>query len=124
MVNAPLFTTLSQMPAGSRTPFRVTASETWYYGFDVAFQYFSIAPMRGLGLRDGLVTAVRIDTLSLLAYEVGMLFVMGLRARAYPDLQPSDRGYWLLMQVAMLAGFATTCPINWWLIRQGVKERM
>jgi len=30
MVNAPLFTTLNQMPAVSGIPFRVAASETWY----------------------------------------------------------------------------------------------
>jgi len=30
-VNAPLFTTLNQMPAVSGIPFRVMASETWYY---------------------------------------------------------------------------------------------
>ncbi|WP_405083923.1 DUF4396 domain-containing protein [Paraburkholderia caribensis] len=28
------------------------------------------------------------------------------------------------MQLAMLAGFATSYPVNWWLIRSGVKEKM
>ena len=31
MVNAPLFTILNQMRTVSGIPFRVTASETWYY---------------------------------------------------------------------------------------------
>lgn len=32
--------------------------------------------------------------------------------------------FWFAMQLAMLAGFATSYPINWWLIRAGVKEKM
>ena len=32
--------------------------------------------------------------------------------------------FWLAMQVAMLGGFATAFPMNWWLVRRGVKERM
>jgi hypothetical protein len=29
-----------------------------------------------------------------------------------------------MMQIAMLFGFATSYPINWWLIRAGIKEQM
>jgi len=29
-----------------------------------------------------------------------------------------------MMQLAMLAGFATSYPVNWWLIRSGLKEQM
>jgi hypothetical protein len=32
--------------------------------------------------------------------------------------------YWVLMQIGMIAGFATTYPVNWWLIERGWKERM
>jgi len=94
------------------------------YLIGIVFQYFSVAPMRGLGLRDGIVVAIKIDTLSLLAYEVGMFAVMGWRAWAYPALEPTSWTYWLLMQVAMVLGFATTYPVNWLLIRRGVKEKM
>jgi Domain of unknown function (DUF4396) len=32
---------------------------------------------------------------------------------------------WILdMQIAMLAGFVTAYPVNWWLMRQGIKEKM
>jgi Domain of unknown function (DUF4396) len=94
------------------------------YLFGILFQYFSVAPMRGLGLRDGLIAAVKIDTLSLLAYQVGMFAWMAARAWLYPDLQPISWTYWLMMQVAMVLGFATTYPVNWWLIRSGIKEKM
>lgn len=94
------------------------------YLFGIAFQYFSVAPMRNLGLRDGLITAIKIDTLSLLAYQVGMFAWMGFRSWLYPDLQPTTWTYWLMMQVAMVMGFATTYPVNWWLIHRGTKEKM
>ena len=32
--------------------------------------------------------------------------------------------FWFAMQLAMLAGFATAYPVNWWLIRAGIKEEM
>ena len=67
--------------------------------FEIVFQYFSIAPMRGLGLRDGVVAAVKVDTLSLLAYEIGMFAWMGFRSWAYPDLQPTDLSYWPMTQI-------------------------
>jgi hypothetical protein len=28
------------------------------------------------------------------------------------------------MQIAMAAGFVTAYPVNWWLVRSGVKEKM
>ena len=29
-----------------------------------------------------------------------------------------------MMQIAMLCGFLTAYPVNWWLLRSGVKENM
>lgn len=94
------------------------------YLFGILFQYASIVPMKDLGIRDGLVAAVKIDTVSLLAYQLGMFAWMAFRAWRFPGLQPTNPTYWFMMQLAMLAGFATTCPVNWWLIRAGVKEAM
>jgi hypothetical protein len=92
--------------------------------FGIAFQYFSIAPMRGLGLWDGLKAAVKVDTLSITAYQVGMFGWMAFRTWLYPALQPTDWSYWFMMQIAMVLGFLTTYPVNAWLIRRGTKERM
>ncbi|MGQ7932424.1 DUF4396 domain-containing protein [Paraburkholderia sp. D1E] len=94
------------------------------YLFGIVFQYFSVAPVRGLGLMEGIVTAAKIDTFSLVAYEVGMFAWMTFRAALYPYLKPTDWAYWLMMQVAMVVGFLTTYPVNWWLIRKGIKEKM
>jgi hypothetical protein len=95
------------------------------YAFGIAFQYFSIAPMRGLGPRDGLVAAVKADTLSLTAYEVGMFAWMALaKLVLFPGLDASRWLFWFMMQIAMLVGLATTLPVNAWLIRAGWKEAM
>jgi hypothetical protein len=32
--------------------------------------------------------------------------------------------FWFMMQVAMLFGFAVGFPVNWWLVRVGIKEKM
>jgi hypothetical protein len=32
--------------------------------------------------------------------------------------------FWFAMQLAMVAGFITAYPVNWWLIRAGIKEKM
>jgi len=94
------------------------------YGLGLVFQFFSVAPMRGLGLKDGLVAAAKADTLSLLAYELGMFAVMIAVGALWPNATPENWGYWLAMQVAMVAGFATTYPVNWWLVARGTKEAM
>lgn len=110
---------------GSELLATFTAAFIAAYVVGVFFQYFSIAPMRGLGLRDGLIAAVKADTLSLAAYEVGMFAWMALvRLVLLPDVDPTRWTYWFMMQIAMLLGLATTWPVNVWLIRKGLKEAM
>lgn len=95
------------------------------YVFGIFFQYFSIAPMRGLGFADGMWAAVKADTLSLVAYEVGMFAWMAATQKLlFPGLEPTSWTFWFMMQIAMMLGLATTFPMNWWLIRRGVKEAM
>ncbi len=40
------------------------------------------------------------------------------------ELRKTDPVFWFMMQIAMWLGFATSYPVNWWLIRKGVKEAM
>jgi Domain of unknown function (DUF4396) len=95
------------------------------YLFGIFFQYFSIAPMRGLSLWPGLQAAVKADTLSLVAYQIGMFAWMAVTQKIlFPGLQPTTWLFWAMMQVAMVLGLATTFPVNWWLIKRGIKEAM
>ncbi len=100
------------------------------FAFGVVFQYFTIAPMRDLGVAQGIWAAVKADTLSLTAWQVGMY---GFMAVAYfwifrhvlgTELSVASPEFWFMMQIAMLFGFATAYPVNWWLIRAGIKEKM
>jgi hypothetical protein len=96
------------------------------YAFGVAFQYFTIAPMRDLPVGEGLWAAVKADTLSLTAWQVGMYGWMAVATFAIfgRELEAGDPVFWFMMQVAMLAGFLTSYPVNWWLLRAGLKEKM
>jgi hypothetical protein len=96
------------------------------YGAGIAFQYYSIAPMRGLFGWQGIKAALKADTISLVAFEIGMFASMALSSRVlfHPKLEPTQPAYWYMMQIAMLVGFVTAYPANWWLIRKGLKEAM
>ena len=39
-------------------------------------------------------------------------------------LEVASPEFWFMMQIAMIAGFCASYPINWWLIKAGIKERM
>ncbi len=96
----------------------------------IGFQYFAIVPMRGLSPGKGLLEALKADTLSLASWQVGMygfmafaqfhLFAHLLHVRA----EVNTPEFWFAMQLAMIAGFVTAWPVNWWLIRIGIKEAM
>jgi hypothetical protein len=92
----------------------------------ILFQYYSIAPMRGLGFKDGIAAALKADTLSLIAFEIGVFgFMAFMQFVLFPSgIHPNDAAYWFLMQIAMILGFITSYPVNVWLIRRGIKEAM
>ena len=96
------------------------------FAFGVAFQYFAIAPMRGLGLRAGIVAAIKADGISLTAFEIGLfswMYAMTLLP-FHELLNAFQPAYWLLMQIGMVVGYATSYPANWFLVRVGIKEPM
>lgn len=93
----------------------------------IVFQYFTIAPMRDLGVREGMVAALKADTASLLAWQLGMYGWMAAALFVWfsPESLPkSGPTFWFMMQLAMVAGFFTSYPVNWWLLRVGLKESM
>lgn len=98
--------------------------------FGVAFQYFTIKPMRRLSPLEGLVQAVKADALSLTAWQVGMYGFMAIAhfwifSRLLGTrLEVVSLEFWFMMQIAMLCGFATSYPVNWWLLKSGIKEKM
>jgi hypothetical protein len=98
--------------------------------FGILFQYMTIAPMRNLRLGQGLRAAVKADALSLTAWQIGMYGFMALaqfyffRTLMETNLNVATPEFWFMMQIAMWCGFATSYPVNWWLLRKGLKEAM
>ncbi|HET8942323.1 MAG TPA: DUF4396 domain-containing protein [Rudaea sp.] len=94
--------------------------------FGIAFQYFTIKPMRDIGPREALVASLKADTLSLCAWQVGMYGWMAIATFAIfgHELDKSGPVFWFMMQVAMLIGFATAYPVNAWLLKAKIKEVM
>jgi hypothetical protein len=96
----------------------------------IVFQYFTIKPMRDLSVWQGIVAAVKADIASITAWQIGMYGLMAAIQLlwfkpSYGGLAPvASPEFWFAMQLAMLAGFATSYPVNWWLIRAGAKEAM
>lgn len=96
------------------------------WGLGIIFQYFAIVPMRKLSPAEGIIAAVKADTLSILAFEVGLFGWMALAHYILfkPPTEPSSSVHWFMMQVGMVIGFFTSYPVNIWLIRKGFKEAM
>jgi hypothetical protein len=97
----------------------------WLFG--IAFQYFTIKPMRKLTPMQALVAAVKADTLSILTFEIGLFGWMALTYFIiFPDphLKPNDPVYWFMMQIGMVIGYFTSFPMNRLLVKWGTKEAM
>jgi hypothetical protein len=91
----------------------------------IAFQYFTIAPMRGLGLKDGLIAALKADTVSIVAFEVGLFGWMAFDAFVlFPGESIATWNHWFQMQIGMMVGFFASYPANLFLLRAGLKEAM
>lgn len=93
------------------------------YLVGIVFQYLT----RDESGWEGLKGALKADTASLLAFEIGMFAWMLLsRFVLFADhpLHANQAAYWFMMQLAMWIGFATAYPVNRWLLRAGLKEAM
>ncbi|MDR3555366.1 MAG: DUF4396 domain-containing protein [Syntrophobacteraceae bacterium] len=82
--------------------------------------------MRNYSFRQGLIEAIKADTLSLTAWQAGVYGWMAIAIFLIfgRELDKAGPVFWFMMQIAMGCGFITSYPVNWWLIRKGVKEPM
>ena len=105
--------------------YAIDFAAAWALG--IVFQYFAIKPMGNLSSGQAVLAAIKADTLSILAFQVGMYAWMALvffKFFAHPHITALQPQYWLMMQIAMACGYATAFPMNWLLIRKGLKEAM
>lgn len=94
------------------------------YAAGLALQYVVIKPMRDLSSRRALVAAFKADTVSIVAFQIGMYLWMVASMRLTGPLRADDVRYWSMMRVAMVVGFAFSYPANWFLLKKGIKEAM
>lgn len=114
--------------------------------FGIVFQYFSIAPMAGAYGLGTMYRAAKADVLSLLFFEIGVFgwmaafqvgifgWRLGMDNVVYWWMMQVSRSHWghkskkrslcLLefRQIGMFFGHWTSMPVNWWLIKEGIKE--
>lgn len=96
------------------------------YVLGIIFQYL---PIREMGERDrkrALIRAIKADTLSLIAFEIGLFGWMAVVQKIIfvHAPQADNPVFWFMMQIGMLVGFITAYPANWWLVRKGIKHAM
>jgi hypothetical protein len=114
--------------AGSEFATKLLVDFVLAYAFGIFFQYFTIVPMRGLSSGQGILAAMRVDTISITAFQIGMFVWMALTSFLFfPEphrLHPNMAVFWFMMQIAMIVGWATAYPANVWLLKKGWKEKM
>jgi hypothetical protein len=111
--------------SGLWAEYAIDLAAAWAVG--IVFQYWAIKPMRQISVGAALIAAMKADTLSILGFQVGMYALMAMNYFVFfpqPHLTAFDPRYWLMMQVAMACGFATSYPMNAWLLRKGWKDPM
>ena len=86
----------------------------------IAFQYYGMS-MKDNGSKDELKNAVKADTWSLIAFEIGMFGWMALSHYVFfaQAPKPDSVVFWFMMQIAMIIGFCTSYPANWVLVKRG-----
>lgn len=92
----------------------------------IIFQYYAIVPMKNLTKKEGIIQAFKADFFSLTFWQIGMYGFMAIATFLIfkKELHANEPVFWFTMQVAMLCGFATAYPVNWILIKKGIKESM
>jgi Domain of unknown function (DUF4396) len=114
--------------AGLTLPVEYIGDYLFAVALGILFQYFAIAPMRGLGVRDGVKAAAKADLISLSFFEIGLFGWMALMAFVFfpapHNLMPNVAAFWFLMQIGMMIGFFTSWPANAWLVNRGIKVAM
>lgn len=95
------------------------------YIIGIAFQFYGMRN-KEKPLGEELKNAVKADTWSLVSFEIGMFGWMALTHYVLfiQPPHPDSLVFWFMMQVAMMIGFGTSMPANWFLLRKGIKHAM
>ncbi|WP_099159134.1 DUF4396 domain-containing protein [Virgibacillus ndiopensis] len=126
MIGAPIVFLTGFTIAGSTLFADYTIEFILAYIFGIAFQYYGMGFKKQDNPGKALRNAVKADTLSLIAFEIGMFGWMGLSHYVFFTEAPTPNTavFWFMMQIAMMLGFLTSYPANWLLVKKGIKHAM
>jgi hypothetical protein len=113
--------------SGHQLPEELLLDFVFAWTFGVLFQYLTIAPMRGEKGPKGLWTAIKVDTASIVAFQVGLFGWMAIFMLAiwpHHGIRIDSPDFWFQMQIGMILGYFTSWPVNKWLVSRGIKEKM
>ncbi|REC94820.1 DUF4396 domain-containing protein [Kushneria indalinina] len=123
---APLATALGFTLFGSHMAGHFLLAFVAAYAFGILFQYLPIREMGERSPKAGLLDAIKADTLSLIAFQIGMYLWMLIATPLLLDgqMDAATPEFWFMMQIAMLVGFLSSYPANWLLVNKGIKHAM
>ena len=94
------------------------------FGWSI-FQALFMRDMAGGSYRRALSSAFFPELLSMNFLMAGMVPVMTLAMANTPGSRdPSGPTFWFIMSMALLVGFITAYPMNWWLVSRHMKHGM
>ncbi|WP_174612856.1 DUF4396 domain-containing protein [Virgibacillus ihumii] len=126
MIGVPIIAMTGLTIAGSTLFASYTVEFILAYIFGIAFQYYGMGFKKQSEPGKAIKNAIKADTLSLIAFEIGMFGWMALVHYAFFTQMPAPTSavFWFMMQIAMMLGFLTSYPANWLLVKKGVKHAM
>ncbi|WP_456269176.1 DUF4396 domain-containing protein [Kushneria sp. AK178] len=126
IIAAPLATALGFTLLGSHMAGHFLLAFVAAYAFGILFQYLPIREMGEASPKRALFNAIKADTLSLIAFQAGMVLWMLIATPLFLGgrMDATTPTFWFMMQIAMLVGLLTSCPANEWLVRRGIKHAM
>ncbi len=97
-------------------------------GFGFGWSIFQALFMRGMAggsYRRSLTSTFFPELLSMNCLMAGMVPVMTWAIKTVPaGRDPSNPAFWFIMSMALLVGFITAYPMNWWLVSHHLKHGM
>ncbi len=108
------------------TPVEVALEYVLGFGFGwTIFQALFMRGMAGGSYSKALRTTFLPEFLSMNWLMAAMVPVATLFRTRFPEaLHPGNAAFWFAMSIALLAGFVTAYPINWWLVSRHLKHGM
>lgn len=94
------------------------------FGWSI-FQALFMRDMAGGSYRRSLTSTFFPELLSMNCLMAGMVPVMMVATKSIPTgRDPTGPAFWFIMSMALLIGFITAYPMNWWLVSRHMKHGM